>query len=285
MKSETAAPCRHTGVAPDLVIDKAVNIISQLSSDPAFLEKHGLSAEEYNHALPAAIERIRGRSAAQNGNRRQFLLSIFNKLQSNGLISNVVVPEYANDTVYRLTVPGIGDVAIIQKGCPDGAHSSIQWSVPEWAVETYLWWLCPSTKHEPGVHIAKGVNRLKHKFFESVEGKNIEKIVDGVIFHNEMCGTPTRPCPKQTKRLQINEAHVPPPCLYIFPKVEMDADEWNWSGTRRLKFPQILFSLFGITNADTPFFNSYIGFQKKGAIVKINISSGYGPGKSTTLRS
>jgi len=284
MKSETAAPCRHTGVAPDLIIDKAVDIISQLSNDPLFLEKHGLSAEEYDHALPAAIERIRGRSAAQNKNRRQFLINIFAELQNNGLISNITAPEYADDTVYRLTVPGIGDIAIIQKGCPDGSHSSIQWSVPEWAVETYLWWLCPSTKHEPGVHIAKGVNRLKHKFFESVEGKSIEKIIDGVIFHNEMCGTPTRPCPKQARSKLINGSQVPPPCLYIFPKVKTDANDWNWSGTRRLKFPQVLFSLFQITNTDTPFFSGYIGFQKKGNAVRINISSGYGPGKSTTLR-
>ncbi|MDB5991258.1 MAG: hypothetical protein JWQ10_2661 [Herbaspirillum sp.] len=285
MNAETAAPCRHIGVAPDFIIDKTVDIISQLAADPSYLEKHGLSAEEYIRALPAAIERIRGRSAARNSSRRQFLINIFNELQRKGLIAEVVAPDYAEDTIYRLAVPGVGDVAIIQKGCPDGAHSSTQWSVPDWAVESYLWWICPSMKHEPGVHIAKGVTRLKQKFFDLIDTADAEKMIDGVIFHNDLCGTPTRPCPKQAMSIKINDVAVPPPCLYVFPKVEVGADEWNWSGTRRLKFPQILFSLFEIVSTDSVLFSGHIGFQKKGAAVRINISSGFGSGRSTTLRS
>lgn len=285
MTAETAAPCRHAGAAPDQVIDRAVEIISQLASDAVYLEKHGLTATEYSQALPAAIERIRGRSAAENAPRRQFLINFFVELKIKGLISDVVIPKYAEDTIYRLVVPGIGDVAIIQKGCPDGAHSSTQWSVPDWAKESYIWWLCPSVNHEPGVHISKGVNRLKQRFLEIVEGRDDRRLIDGVIFHNEVCGTPLRPCPKQNRSIKIKNLTLPPPCLYVFPEAQIGDEEWNWAGTRILKFPKVLMSMFGITADETPLFSGHIGFQKRAAITKINISSAYGAGKTTTLRS
>ena len=77
------------------------------------------------------------------------------------------MPDYGRDTVYRLSIPDIGDVAVVQKGCPDGKHSSVAWSVPDWAVETYLWWLCPSLKNHPGWHVSAGVKRLRGEFFSS----------------------------------------------------------------------------------------------------------------------
>jgi hypothetical protein len=284
-KAEMASPCRHAGAAPDFIIDKAADIISALASDPSYLEKHGISAEEYIQALPAAIERLRGRKAAQNSSRRQFLLDIFEQMLVTGLISKVAAPNYAEDTVYRLTVPNLGDIAIIQKGCPDGAHSSIQWSVPDWATETYLWWLCPSTKHEPGIHVAKGVNRLKQKFGDSVTEDATVKFIDGVIFHNEMCGTSTRPCPKMHKAIKIKAAMTPPPCIYVFPEVQASLEQWNWAGSRQLKFPKVLLSLFGVAETESAFFTGHVGFQKKNQSFKINITSAYGPGKSTTSRS
>lgn len=285
IKSEMASPCRHVGAAPDLIINRTVDIISTLASDPSYLEKHGISAEEYIQALPAAIERLRGRNAAQNSNRRQFLLDIFEQMLLKGLITKITVPEYAKDTVYRLAIPNLGDIAIIQKGCPDGAHSSIQWSVPDWAVETYLWWLCPSTKHEPGIHVAKGINRLKQKFMDSVNQDSTIRFIDGVIFHNEMCGTSTRPCPKKQRAIKIKEVATPPPCIYVFPNTQANLEEWNWSGSRQRRFPQILLSLFGILEAESSFFTGHVGFQKRNSSLKINITSPYGPGKSTTSRS
>ena len=147
------------------MIDLVAAAVRAIAQDDAFLARRGLTAQEFELALPAAIQRIRGSAAAGNADRREFLADLFRHMLAFGSIINFETPEYGKDTVYRLQVPGIGDVAIIQKGCPDGAHSSVAWSAPEWAQETYLWWLCDSLQYEPGEHVSKGINRLRNRFF------------------------------------------------------------------------------------------------------------------------
>ncbi|HDR9808132.1 TPA: hypothetical protein QDC55_005964 [Burkholderia cenocepacia] len=186
--------------------------------------------------------------------------------------------------MYRLHVAGFGDVAVIQKGCPDGAHSSLRWSVPEWATESYLWWLCPSLTHDPGTHIAKGVNRLKQKFIANLSSGDRERMVDGVIFQNDLCGTPSRPCPKAERGITLDGARVPPPCVYILPSSASDGVESNWKGERRLEFPKILLALFAIEAEEALSYTGYVGFQRRGDALRLNISSRYGAGKSTTFR-
>jgi hypothetical protein len=284
MTPENAAPCKHSGVVPDALVDQVVMLLSDLASDRGLLQARGLSAEEYSTALPIAIQRMRGRSAAENSRRRQFLSDIFEAMLGRGLIRGIEKPRYSDDTVYRLAVPDLGDVAIIQKGCPDGAHSSSKWSVPDWATESYLWWLCPSMTNEPGTHVAKGVNRLKKRFFSTVNGENNDRMIDGVLFHNELCGTASRPCPKDGRSVQINDTRVPPPCLYTFPKPERVASQWNWDGARELRFPRVLFALFDIQPEELPYFGGHIGFKERGAEVRTTIASKFGLGNTTMMR-
>lgn len=170
MAGETAAPCRHPGAPPEEVINLVVGAVKAMAADHAFLQRQGLSPADFELALPAAIQRIRGSAAASNSARREFLVGLLNWLADTGFISSFDTPDYGDDTVYRLEVSGIGSVAIIQKGCPDGAHSSVNWSAPEWAAESYLWWLCDSLQYEPGEHVAKGINRLRNRFFAGPPG-------------------------------------------------------------------------------------------------------------------
>jgi len=116
MASEQAAPCRHAGTAPDHIVDQVAAVIRALANDADYLSRRGLSIEEYAGALPAAIERMRGSTAASTSNRRDFLGRIFDAMLSRGLISKLESPRYGDDTVYRLHVAGFGDVAVIQKG-------------------------------------------------------------------------------------------------------------------------------------------------------------------------
>jgi hypothetical protein len=280
MSAERAAPCRHPGAPPEAVVDKVVSIIASLADDGAYLASRGLTPEEYRRALPAAIQQFRGSRAASTSDRRQFLSSVFNEMRSRGLISNLEQPRYGDDTVYRLTVEGLGDVAVIQKGCPDGAHSSVRWAVPDWAVETYLWWQCPSLTHEPGEHIAKGVNRLRQRFFSEATDA-----LDGIIFHNELCGSADRPCPKMERSIAINERKVPPPCIYVMPEHVKQGQEWNWDGRRKRRFPSVLLSLFDIREDDVATYTGYVGFQKRGGSMHLTITSSFGPGRSTKFRS
>jgi hypothetical protein len=279
MDAKLAAPCRHAGVPPLPVVERVSALIEALASDEEFLAKKGLTTSEYRSALPMALEAMRGSQSASNSDRRLFLISIFNAMVDRGIIERYEIPAYGEDTVYKLHVQDYGDIAVIQKGCPDGAHSSVRWTRPEWARETYLWWLCSSLAYEPGEHVAKGVNRLRQRFF----GDAIDEL-DGVIFHNELCGTSQRPCPKAARGITISEKLVPPPCIYTMPQRAEAATEWNWSATQERSFPTKLLSLFGITPDEVPAYLGHVGFQRRGGSLRTTICSRYGAGRSTTFR-
>lgn len=279
--AEPASPCRHVGSPPPAVVERAAEAIRSLATHPDVLARHGISASEFASAFPAAIESVRGSMSASNGERREFLASVLGHLLDCGLATNLSAPAYGDDTVYRLSVPGVGNVAVIQKGCPDGAHSSVRWSVPDWADETYLWWLCSSMKAHPGEHIAKGVNRLRQRFFSDAPGT-----VSGVIFQNEMCGSSQRPCPKQDRSATIGIQRVPAPCVYSMPDRDSAASSWNWTGDRDLKFPTILLGAFGIPPSEAAAFVGFVGFQRRdNGALRTTITTRFGAGRSSTFRS
>ena len=280
MSGEDAAPCRHAGTPPKEVVERVSSLVLELGAEDSLLRSHGLTAEEFNAALPMAIEAIRGSASASNADRRGFLQGLFHEMRERQLISDVQKPVYGKDTVYRLSVPSFGDIAVIQKGCPDGAHSSVRWSVPDWASETYLWWLCSSMKTHPGEHISKGVNRLRQRFFS-----NQSETIDGIIFHNQLCGTLSRPCPKLEYSAQIGDVDSPAPCVYVMPDGCPDAEGWNWGGTQRRFFPGLLLRLFGIQEDLASAYIGHVGFQRRGESIKTVITSRFGPGRTATHRS
>jgi hypothetical protein len=278
--AEEAAPCRHEGVPPQAVVDSVIKLIRNLGADDGNLRRYGLTAEEYRAALPTAIETIRGSMSASSGAKRDFLENLFQAMVQVGALSGVQIPTYGDDTVYRLTVPSFGDVAVIQKGCPDGAHSSVRWSAPGWAQETYLWWVCDSTKVEPGEHIKGGINRLRKRFFSDAPDT-----IDGVIFHSPLCGSPGRPCPKSAAGMTVAGAWVPAPCIYIMPERHDDTTEWNWDGAQQRHFPGVLLSAFDVSPGSVPLYTGYVGFQHRSGYGRTTITSRYGRGRSTTFRS
>lgn len=277
MSAERAAPCRHPGAPPKEIVEKVSSVISALGNDAAYLSSNGLSTEEFRRALPAAIEQLRGSRAASNGDRRLFLAGFFDEMQARGFIESYDAPRYGDDTIYRLRLKGLGDVAVIQKGCPDGAHSSVRWTRPEWAEETYLWWLCSSLTYEPGEHVAKGINRLRQRYFSEAADA-----LDGVIFQNELCGSPDRPCPKIEHSISIDGRAVPPPCIYVMPEHDKESGDFNWDGTHQRQFPGVLLAMFNIQNASL--FTGHVGFQKRGSVIRNTISLPFGPGRSTNFR-
>ncbi|WP_161801104.1 hypothetical protein [Kitasatospora griseola] len=280
MEARTAAPCRHDGAPPDHVVDAVATLIEKLGGQTDVLARHGLSETEFIDALPAVIEKIRGRKSAAVADRKEFLKSLLQGLVDAGIADRLEVPKYGDDTVYRLAIEGFGDVAIIQKGCPDGNHSSIDWTAPDWAAETYLWWICDSPRYHPGEHIAKGVNRLRRRFFG-----DWSDTVDGVIFHNDLCGGPERRCPKQDRAVNLGGMVVPPPCVYVMPDREEGVREWNWNGTTERRFPALLLSAFGIHEDEASSFIGHVGFMETGRSRRNVIASRYGLGQATTYRS
>ncbi|MFG2333384.1 hypothetical protein ACGFMM_27685 [Streptomyces sp. NPDC048604] len=219
--------------------------------------------------------------SASTAERREFVQSVMGRLVADGLVGRVEEPVYGDDTVYRLAVPGMDhDVAVIQKGCPDGAHSSTRWTVPEWAGEAYLWWVCDNMGFQPGEHVSKGVNRLFQRFTDDRPDR-----LAGVIFHSSPCGGPGRVCPKADRSVTIDGRKVPPPCIYVFPDRDPSASEWNWRGGQERRFPAVLLKAFGIPEDQMAHFVGSIGYRMVGGRRKTNIISRYGLGRTTSHRS
>ncbi|MDB6027098.1 MAG: hypothetical protein JWM68_3321 [Verrucomicrobiales bacterium] len=277
----SAAPCRHRGTPREGAIEQVIGLLSaKLGADQAYLERHGLTPEEYTHSLPAAIERLRGRMAAKNQKRRDFVEEIVKLLVETGVASNYQKPRYGKHTIYRVYLKNGIQVGIIQKGCPDGKHSSVAWSRPEWAKELYLWWVCDSKAAEPGEHVWKGVTRLRGKV--SLPG---EDQLDGLIFFNRLCGTPERPCPKMEHAVERNGVKLPPPCVYVFPHWETGQNNLNWRGEVQRTFPAQLLRAFGILPTHAPNFIGHVGFRLSAPnAINTEITSRYGPAKASTAR-
>ncbi|MER7046911.1 hypothetical protein [Streptomyces jumonjinensis] len=281
METDEAAPCRHAGIPPATVVDSVVRLVENLGAHPGLLAKHGLTQQEFSNALPAAIEQIRGRRSAATGARQEFMTIMLQGLVDRGIASALEVPKSGADAVYRLTVDGIGDVAVIRKGAPDGTQGSVNWSVPDWAQETYLWWVFDGMKRNPGSEVAKGVSRLRKVFLTEDR-----KMLDGVIFHNDLCGTPGRLCPKNEYAADFGDWRLPPPCVYVMPDHDPGASSWNWDGATRRKFPGLLLGAFGIPAETAPLFTGHVGFRIGERKVKRTvITSRFGPANATTYRS
>lgn len=244
------------------------------------LRRHGVTPDEYRLAFPAAIERLRGRWAASNAGRRSFVEAIIGRLETARLIRGFDKPRYGEDTVYRLTLLDGAQVGIIQKGCPDGRHSSEAWSRPEWASELYLWWLCSSTGNQPGEHVWKGVGRVRRKIAEEPNNQ-----LDGLIFFNEQCGTPERPCPKLAQHsIELEGRRIPPPCVYVLPHWNAAASEANWRGEQARRFPATILALFGLPPGSAGDFTGFVGFKRNATGWRTEVTNRFGAARATTAR-
>ena len=280
MNFADAAPCRHRGAPPEPLVNQVAGFLTQVvARDSAYLTAHGIQPEEFDLAFPAAVEKIRGSWAASNRDRRTFAQDVLQHLVTAKAIRRFDAPTYGDSTVYRLHLADGSTVGVIQKGCPDGAHSSTRWERPDWADELYLWWLCSSLRSEPGEHVWKGVARLRHKVAQ--ESKNQ---LDGVIFFNSLCGSPTRPCPRVQRITTPAGKSLPPPCVYVFPTWDRTAQELNWRGDAIRVFPAVLLAAFGIDRDASNNHVGYVGFRNSPRVVRTEISARFGFAKSTSAR-
>ena len=280
MALEDAAPCRHRGAPPDQLVEQVVHLLrTVLPASGEYLGANGLTPDEYGQAFQAAVERIRGSAAADNRERRDFAGLVVRHLASVKAIRGYDEPVYGKDTVYRLLLNDGTKVGLIQKGCPDGAHSATKWVRPEWADELYLWWLCPSLRYDPGEHIWKGVGRVRKKVSSEPQNQ-----LDGIIFYNSLCGSPDRPCPKAAQSVELDGEKYPPPCVYIFPHWEERTREINWRGSTSRRFPGVLLRAFGIEERNLVDYLGYVGFRVSGADVRTDITCRFGPAMVTSAR-
>lgn len=280
-EAANAAPCRHRGAPNENIVEQIIQLFSaKLGADKLYLASHGLTPAEYEHALPTAIERLRGSMAASNQERRGFVEELMDLLVSQNIVQRYLAPKYGDHTVYRIFLKDGRQVGLIQKGCPDGKHSSVAWRRPDWAEELYLWWVCDSKSYEPGEHVWKGVNRLRGKVSVPSEDQ-----LDGIIFYSQSCGSADRPCPKMAHAVVRNGISLPPPCIYVFPKWEKGESNLNWRGEVQRHFPAKVLKAFGISEAEAPNYIGHVGFRLSGGeVTATEITSRFGKSKTTTAR-
>ncbi len=226
-------------------------------------------------AYDQAVERIRGRMSASDATKRGFVEAILSEGVRQKVFRSWSLEDAPLSKVYRLELTSGGTVGLIRKGCPDGNHMN-RWSRPAWASELFLWWLCPTSQvRDPGANIWKGIARYRSRLQRSRREQ-----LDGVIFHDQLCGTPQRPCPKKRTKLILNDIAIPAPCLYVLPQIPETAGRHNWRGERQLEFPPALLGLFGVSRTASDYYTGFVGLETTSTgISRTRVTARFGEGQ------
>ncbi|SDH26671.1 hypothetical protein [Nitrosomonas sp. Nm132] len=202
---------------------------------------HGLDREAFEESglFKSAIERIRGQQAATTSIKYAFIEDTLKFLQSNGLIQHYEFVGSRDRHDFEVHFDDGRLCCIEAKGCLDGNNTNI-FVRPQNADEFIIWSLCQNPGSDPRHNAWSGIHtRLSAEIVARRER------VDGLIIWDMLCGTLARPCPKlqsyPDRFTNLSGKHVPPPCIYLFPRTIPDARNnpnptpWNLSDIRFLK--------------------------------------------------
>jgi hypothetical protein len=164
-----------------------------------------------------AIERIRGQFAASMYEKRTFAKIVLNYLEDSGQIASWSPAEGANRYNYDIQMPSGRRVAVAMKGCLDGNNTNI-FERPAEADEFFIWSVCMNAGASPPRNAWSGIHsRLAPEMLTT------DRLVDGLIIWDMVCGTIGRPCPKLAaapgRIVEVGPYRLPPPCTYVFPAV------------------------------------------------------------------
>jgi len=184
---------------------------------------HGLDANAFSESglFSSAIERLRGQRAASTSTKYAFIATILEYLKASKLIADYRYVG-SNERYDYEVVFSDGRICCIEaKGCLDGNNTNI-FQRPQNADEFIIWSLCQNPGSDPRHNAWSGIHtRLSAEIVARGER------VDGLVIWDMLCGTPARPCPKlvadATRQTPINGKHIPPPCIYTFPRTIPDA--------------------------------------------------------------
>jgi len=220
---ENAIRCRHS--LDRGAVDGLKRILTNLPSRvPTLLGDLKIPPTDFDLYFNAAIQSIRGTSAATTKQKRGFLESLLNLLGESKTIRNWEFVGTKGRQDYKVVLLNDRLVCVEAKGCPDGNNMNI-WERPAWADEFIVWSQCPmSLEKQPGEGVWSGIaTRLLTKM--AVERQQ----VDAFVFYDARCGSQQRRCWKQYGLLgvrttatdivgQDDRNWLPPPCIYLFPR-------------------------------------------------------------------
>jgi hypothetical protein len=209
----TVIPCNRNNALKGQ-IEKFAEV---LKTDAHNLGTHGLTERDFYQGglFRGAIERIRGQFTATMREKREFVRHVLNYMQDRGFIRDWISAGHANRHDYSLTLAN-GRTAVIElKGCLDGNNTNI-FERPTNAQEFIIWSVCSNAGADPRRNVWSGIHtRLSAEIIEK------EKLVDGLMVWDWLCGTIGRPCPKLDGRpdrlTTVGPYGLTPPCIYLFP--------------------------------------------------------------------
>lgn len=178
-------------------------------NDPAKFYEEGI--------LDGAIQRIRGQISATMTEKRTFVDRVLSHMQDGGFIAEWHDAGSKNRHDYTIVLKNGKHSVIELKGCLDGNNATIAERPPH-AHEFIVWSVCQNKGADPNLNVWSGI----HTRF-SAELIDKEKVIDGLIVWDWLCGSAARPCPKLQRQasepINLGQYLLPPPCLYVFPSL------------------------------------------------------------------
>lgn len=270
---ERAIPCRHGLRRQD--IDEVKKLLTTLPlTAPQLLRDRGIPEAAYEMLLRAAVESLRGTSAATMVDKKRFIEAVLDYGLRRATFEEWRFIGTAGRQDYQVILPGGVVVGVEAKGCPDGNNTTI-WDRPGWADEFVVWSLCPESlaKH-PGHGVFSGVaTRLIPKVAAE------RKVVDAFIFWDGRCGSSLRRCPKQwgvrgslrgvATDIPGQEGldWLPPPCIYLFPSAYPHSGNNPKPRVHTVstsRFSNALLKLFNVPEAERSSYVHSVGVEARG---------------------
>jgi hypothetical protein len=237
-------PCSHDANAL-VQIEPAIDLLRHLDRrHPEVLRQAGITPEDYHpkRIFRSAVETIRGSFIASSlTQRHQMLADIFGRLREQRKIAGFEPTRRGtrHDFTIILTEKPRVAAALDVKG---GEGNSITITErPPWAQEFLMWChLDGAITNQPSQSVRSIiVNRLANDLVRR------GKVVDAILFKDQLCGSPLRRCPKY--RGSVGNARIAPD-IFLMPRerptVQLPAPETH--SLDSLYLPAMILDLFGV---------------------------------------
>jgi hypothetical protein len=193
-------PCSHDPAAL-AQIEPTIDLLQNMDNRyPEVLRAEGIQPQDYHpkRIFRSAVETIRGSFIATSVTQRQGMVdAVLRKLQAEGKIAGFQRTGRGvrhDFTVVLSNAPRVSAALEVKGG--EGISVTVT-ERPAWAQEFLLWChLDGSIKNEPSQGVRSIiVNRLANNLFKR------GKVVDAVLFKDQLCGSPLRRRPKYAEEV------------------------------------------------------------------------------------
>lgn len=248
LKEMPILPCSHDPAAI-AQIDPTINLFRNIDkSYPDVLRAEGIQPEDYHpkRVFRSAVEIIRGSFIASSVTQRQGMVEgVLARLRAEGRIAAFERTGRGvrhDFTVVLTDAPRVCGALEVKGG--EGISVTVT-ERPAWAQEFLLWChLDGSISNQPSQGVRSIiVNRLANNLFKR------GKIVDAVLFKDQLCGSPLRRCPKYVDAIE-NDAIAPD--IFLMPREQPTPQQPSpeTHTVESLYLPGMILDSFGVRAED-----------------------------------